>query len=109
MHVECGRAIFGRHLKFSMIRCRKCNFVLIYVEVGVLLTFLASMKAKVRLYQKYVSVFGCLHMKKMDTFMRFFKYLFQTIHLGYRIQKLSDSLGICIEFHRIHVSEHPIR
>ena len=34
------------------------------VEVGVLLTFLVSMKAKVRLYQKYVSVFGCLHVKR---------------------------------------------
>ena len=38
--------------------CRKCNFVLIDIEVGLLLTFLASMKAKVRLYQKYVSVLG---------------------------------------------------
>ena len=43
--------------------CRKCNFVLIYVKVGVLLTFLASMKAKVHLYQKHVSVFLCLHVK----------------------------------------------
>ena len=61
MHVECGRAVFGKHSKFSTMRCRKCNFVLIDVEVGLLLTFLASMKAKVRLYQKCVSVFGCLH------------------------------------------------
>ena len=58
MHVECGCAIFGKHLKYSTMRCRKCNFVLIDIEVGLLLTFLASMKAKVRLYQKCVSVFG---------------------------------------------------
>ena len=61
MHVECRHAIFGKHLKFSTIHCRKCNFVLIDVEVELLLTFLASMKAKVRLYQKCISVFGCLH------------------------------------------------
>ena len=64
MHVECGRVVFGKHSKFSTMRCRKRNFVLIDVEVGLLLTFLASMKAKVRLYQKYVSVFGCLHVKR---------------------------------------------
>ena len=52
---------FGKQSKFSMMRCRKCNFVLIDIEVGLLLTFLASMKAKVRLYQKCVSIFGCLH------------------------------------------------
>ena len=55
---------FGKHSKFSTMCCRKCNFVLIDIEVGVLLTFLVSMKAKVRLYQKYVSVFGCLHVKR---------------------------------------------
>ena len=60
MPVECGRVVFGKHSKFSTMRCRKRNFVLIDVEVGLLLTFLASMKAKVRLYQKYVSVFVCL-------------------------------------------------
>ena len=43
------------------MHCRRRNFVLIDVEVGLLLTFLASMKAKVRLYQKYVSIYGCLH------------------------------------------------
>ena len=64
MHVECGRAVFGKHSKLSMMRCRKRNFVLIDVEVGLLLTFLASMKAKICLYQKYVSVFGCLHVKR---------------------------------------------
>ena len=37
--------------------------MLIAIEVGVLLTFLARIKAKVRSYQKYVSVFGCLHVK----------------------------------------------
>ena len=51
MHVECGRVIFGKHSKFSTMRCRKRNFVLIDVKVGLLLTFLASMKAKVHLYQ----------------------------------------------------------
>ena len=50
MHVECGHAIFGKHSKFSTMCCRKCNFVLIDVEVGLLLTFLASMKDKVSLY-----------------------------------------------------------
>ena len=61
MHVECRRAIFGKLSKFRTMRYRKCNFLLIDVEVGLLLTFLASMKAKVRLYQKCVSIFGCLH------------------------------------------------
>ena len=75
MHMECGCAIFGRHSKFSMMRCRRCNFVLIYVEVGILLTFLASMKAKVRLYQKYVSIFPCLHVKNGYIHV-FFKYPF---------------------------------
>ena len=56
MHMECGRAIFGKHLKFSTMHCRKCNFMLIDIEVGLLLTFLASTKAKVRLYQTFVSV-----------------------------------------------------
>ena len=54
MHVECGRAVFGKHSKFSTMRCRKLNFVLIDFEVGLLLTFLASMKAKVRLYPFWV-------------------------------------------------------
>ena len=40
------------------MHCRKLNFVLIDFEVGLLLTFLASMKAKVCLYQNYVSVLG---------------------------------------------------
>ena len=54
MHMECGRAVLQR---------RKCNFVLIDVEVGLLLAFLVSMKSKVSLYQKCVFVFGCLHVK----------------------------------------------
>ena len=58
MHMECGHAVFGEHSKFSTMRCIKLNFVLIDFEVGLLLTFLTSMKAKVRLYQKYASVLG---------------------------------------------------
>ena len=54
---------FGKHSKFSTMNCRKCNFVLIDVKIGLSLIFLASMKAKVHLYQKYVSVFWCLHVK----------------------------------------------
>ena len=46
MHVECGHAVFGKHSKFTAMHCIKCNFVLIDDEVGLLLTFLASMKAK---------------------------------------------------------------
>ena len=77
MEVNYARGIwvcrFGKHSKFSMMHCRKCKFVLIDVKVGLLLTFLASMKAKVhvRLYQKYVSVFGRLDMKSS-----IFKYPF---------------------------------
>ena len=65
MHVECGCGIFGKHLKrdskFSTMHCSKRNFMLIDVKVGLLLIFLASMKAKACLYQNYVSVFGCLN------------------------------------------------
>ena len=63
MHVECGHAVFGKNSKFTMMRCRKCNFVLIYVEVSILLTFLASMKAKVRFIKSMYPFFPCLHMK----------------------------------------------
>ena len=94
MHVECGRAVFGRQSKFSTRRCRKCNFVLIHVKVGVLLTFLASMKAKVHLYQKYVSIFPCLHVKK-----RIHSCVFQVSILNYPL-RLSDtelSCWICWE------------
>ena len=79
--MECGCAIFGKHLKFSTMHCRKLNFVLIDVEVGLLLTFLASIKAKVRLYQKRVSIFGCLHMNSHFSSIRF-----QGLHLGLQIQ-----------------------
>ena len=75
MHVECGRAVFGKHSKFSTMRCRKLNFVLIDFKVGLLLTFLASMKAKVRLYQKYVSVLGVYTCR------------FQGLQFGLRIRK----------------------
>ena len=79
--------------------------MLINVEVGILLTFLESMKAKVRLYQKYVSIFSVSTREKLA----FSSIRSRSIHLSYQIQKLSDSLGICIEFHRICVKEHPIR
>ena len=75
---------FGKHSKCSMIRCRKCNFVLIDVEVGILLTFLESTKAKVRLYQKYVFVLPCLHMKSW----RFSGIRFRSFHFGLRIHSL---------------------
>ena len=84
MEVNYARGIwvcrFGKHSKFCMMHCRKCKFVLIDVKVGLLLTFLASMKAKVhvRLYQKYVSVFGCLDMKSS-----IFKYPFSSLHFEY--------------------------
>ena len=69
MHVECG---YGKYSKFSTVRCRKCKSVLIDVKVGILPTSCATMKAMVRLYQKYASVFQCLHVKKLA----FLKYLF---------------------------------
>ena len=46
--------------------CRKCNFVLIDVEVELLLAYLASMKAKVRVYP--FSKFGCLHVNNLPFF-----------------------------------------
>ena len=52
MHVECGRTVFWQasNSNFSTMRCRKCNFVLLDIKVGLfprlLLTFLAGMKAK---------------------------------------------------------------
>ena len=54
MHMECGRAILVSTQ--SSVQCN-VETVLIDVKGEVLLTFLASMKAKVRLHQKYVSVF----------------------------------------------------
>ena len=70
------------------MRRRKRNFVLIDV---LLLTFLASMKAKVRLY---VSVFGCLHVKRY----RFSSIRFQGLHLGLRFRKSPFSLCVFIVF-----------
>ena len=45
-HMECGHGCFGMLSRFSTMQCtcRKCNFVLIYVEVGLLLTFLITIK-----------------------------------------------------------------
>ena len=68
MHVECGRVVFGKHSKFSTMRCRKRNFVLIDVEVGLLLTFLVSMKVKVRLYQKVCIRFWVFTREKIAIF-----------------------------------------
>ena len=66
----------GKHSKFSTMRRRKCNFVWIDVEVMLLLTFLASMKAKVRLYQKCVSVFGSLQVSGFKSLR--FEYAFSS-------------------------------
>ena len=71
---------YGKHSKFSTMQCRKCKFVLIDVEVGILPTSLATMKAMVRLYQKYASIFQCLHVKKLA----FFKYLLSKYPLKYK-------------------------
>ena len=61
-----------------------------------------------------VHVYVCI--KSMHSFwvftresLRFSCIRFQSIHLNYWIQKLLDSLGICIEFDWICVNEHPIR
>ena len=73
----------GKHSKFSTMRRRKCNFVWIDVEVMLLLTFLASMKAKVRLYQKCI----------------FYVYPF----LGVCRSPDSKVSGLSMRFHRLHV------
>ena len=86
MHVGI---LFCKHSKVSMTRCRKCNYVLINVEVEILLTFLESMKVKVRLYQQYVSVFLCLHVKCLAVL----SIHFRSIHLSKRIR----SCQICWE------------
>ena len=93
--MECGHAVVGKHLKFSTVRCRKCNFVLIDVEVaacevGLLLMFLVSMKAKVCLYHKYVSVLY-LYSRKVSI-------CFQDLQLGLRIQKSSFCMCVFIVF-----------
>ena len=82
MHVECGHALLSSTLKFSTMHCRKMQLVPIDFEVGVLRTFLASMTAKVHLYQKDVSVFLCLHVKT-DTFLHFSSIHFQSIQFNY--------------------------
>ena len=63
-----GKLFLANTLKFSTMRCRKCNFVLIDIEVELLLTFLVSMKTKVRLYQKYVSIFWVFTHEKLAVF-----------------------------------------
>ena len=64
-----------------MMHCRKYNFVLIDVKVGILLTFLASMKAKVHvcLYQKHAFIFGCLHVKVCIFHVSVSKYLLKLL------------------------------
>ena len=89
---------FGKHSKFCMMRCRKCNFVLIDVEVGILLTFLESMKAKVCLYQKYISIF-CVYTRKVSIFQ--VCICFQSFHFGLQIHSL--------RFHRFSVNGRPKR
>ena len=80
MHVECGHAVFGKHSKFSTMRCRKCNFMLIDVEVRILLTFqrlryvcIKSVYLFLGVYTRTVSCFSSIH--------------FQGLHLGLWIQK----------------------
>ena len=68
MHVEGWHAVFGKHSKFTAMCCRKCNFVLIDVKVGLLLIFLASMKAKVRLYQSICIRFWVFTSEKLAVF-----------------------------------------
>ena len=88
MHVGI---LFCKHSKVSMMHCRKCNYVLANVEVEILLTFLESTKVKVRLYQQYVSVFLCLHVKSLA----FFKYLILKYPLqfviGYKVVRFAGN------------------
>ena len=102
MHMECGRVIFGKHSRFSTMHCRKRNFVLIDVKVGLLLTFFVSMKAKVRLYQKYVSVYECLHVKRLP----FFKYPFSRSPVW---SPDSEVFVLHVRFHCLHVNGRPKR
>ena len=76
---------YCKYSKFSTMQCRKCKSVLIDVEVGILPTSLATMKDMVRLYQKYASIFQCLHVKKIV----FFKYLFSKYPLKLLNTKVS--------------------
>ena len=75
MQVKCGRTHFNKHSEYSTMRWRKYNFMSMDVEVGRLLTFLASMKAKERLYQNYISVFHLFFIFYAWKFT-FVKYLF---------------------------------
>ena len=94
MHVKCGCAVFGKHSKFSMMRCRKLNFVLIDFEVGLLLTFLVSMKAKVCLYQS------------MYPFLVFTRAVFKS-----PFSRSPDSKVFVLHerFHRLRVNGRPKR
>ena len=99
MHLECGHGIFGNHSKFSMMHCKKCNFVLIDVEVKILLTLCVSMMAnKVCLYQKYVSIFLCLHPKS---------WRFSSIHFSRSpVWSLDSEVFVLhVRFHCFHVAK----
>ena len=100
LHVDRCRSRAFANLSCDYEGCSKCNFVLIDVEVGLLLTFLASMKAKVHLYKKYVSVLGCLHVKSQP----FFKHPFSRSPLTPPDSKVSV-LSMC--FHRLCVNRRP--
>ena len=98
MHVERGHAAFGKHSKFSTMHYRKCNFVLVDIQVGLLLTFLASMKAKVHV---------CLYIR-FWMFTReklaFFKYPFSRSPL--RSPDLKVSI-LNMHFHHLLVNRRP--
>ena len=97
MHVECGCAILAKHSTFSMMQCRKYNFVLIDVKVEVLSTLFAG---------TFVSkVYICFSMftRKKFAFLKCLFKLSDTKVVG------MDSLVICITFHRIHVNKHSIQ
>ena len=88
--MECGRAVFDKHSKFSTMHCTKCKFVLTDIKVGLSLRFLVIMKAKVHMYQKYVTVFSVFTREKLVLF----KYPFP------RSQVFVSH--VC--FHRFHVN-----
>ena len=97
MHVECGCAVLAKHSTFSMMQCRKYNFVLIDVKVEVLSTLFAG---------TFVSkVYICFSMftRKKFAFLKCLFKLSDTKVVG------MDSLVICIKFHRIHVNKHSIQ
>ena len=76
MHVECGRAVLAN---------------LTSNRAFAIITFLASMKARARLYQKYVSVFPCLYVKISSI-------CFQGLQFGLRIQKSSFCMYVFIVY-----------